>query len=448
MFSKLNLRLVYTIFSSLLIITGTLLAIQYAKGNLRLTKKGVVQGSGLLAANSFPPGAQVFIDGQLNTATDDTLYLKPGTYEIEIKKEGFWPWQKTLQIQQELVTQTNAQLFPIAPSLTPLTFTGVDKTNPSPDGNKIIFYVASSSTEARSGLYTLELSNNLLPFNKQAQQVAFDSTQLFDFAHAQFIWSPDSTQVMVITQAKDVLLELGKKNDINLLPNSRRQREKLLSQWEEEMYLRERQFLAKFPNEIIRIATASAKNVYISPDKKRLLYTATASTTLTEDLVPPVPATNTQPEQRKLSAGNIYIYDREEDKNFLVGQEELTTSPEFTKISLANDLYLESKSLETSPGEFKRLQAADINQTIINFAQYHTPLYSHGLQWFTDSKHLLYLTQGQVKIKEYDNSNDIVIYSGPFQNSFIYPWPDGSRLIILTSFSPDNTPNLYAIEMK
>ncbi|MEN8253819.1 MAG: PEGA domain-containing protein, partial [Patescibacteria group bacterium] len=109
MFSKINFRVLYTFFSAIFIIIGTLIAIQYAKGNIRLTDKGVVQDTGLLAANSFPTGAQVFINGELATATDDTLYLEPGSYNIEIKKDGFSPWRKTMQLRKELVTQTNAQ---------------------------------------------------------------------------------------------------------------------------------------------------------------------------------------------------------------------------------------------------------------------------------------------------------------------------------------------------
>ncbi len=87
------------------------------------------------------------------------------------------------------------------------------------------------------------------------------------------------------------------------------------------MYLIERQLLVKFPEEIIQYATASAKNVYISPDKKKLLYTAKAQYTLPNDIIPPIPATNTQPEERTLQESGVYVYDSEEDKNFRVGTE-------------------------------------------------------------------------------------------------------------------------------
>jgi hypothetical protein len=97
---------------------GTYFAVQLGKG-YRPTFDGRLQGTGLLAANSFPPGAQVYIDGKLSTATDDTLNLTPNDYLVEIKKDGYLPWQKTLTLKKELVSQTNATLFKSVASLTP-----------------------------------------------------------------------------------------------------------------------------------------------------------------------------------------------------------------------------------------------------------------------------------------------------------------------------------------
>jgi hypothetical protein len=51
-------------------------------------------------------------------------------------------------------------------------------------------------------------------------------------------------------------------------------------------------------------------------------------------------------------------------------------------------------------------------------------------------------------LMEYDNTNRTAVYSGPFDPMFIYPWPDGSRILTLTSLSSTSLPNLYAIELK
>lgn len=98
--------------------TGAFIAIKFANG-YRPTKNGIIEGTGLLAANSFPSGAQVYINGKLTTATDDTKNLNPGNYTVEIQKDGYITWKKDLIIEKELVTQTNAVLFPSVVSLTP-----------------------------------------------------------------------------------------------------------------------------------------------------------------------------------------------------------------------------------------------------------------------------------------------------------------------------------------
>lgn len=448
MFPRINTRILYTVLSFILIVLGTIAAIQYAKGRYRISPSGVIQGTGLLSANSFPTGAEVIIDGKLVTATDDTLYLQPGTYEVEIQKDGYTPWKKTMQIEPELVAQTNALLFPVAPSLSTLTFTGMQNVSPSPDGRKILYYTASQSAQRKNGLYVMELGNELpISFQNGPQQIAEDVAS-YNLEDAQFIWSPDSSEIMVITEAKELLLPVDRKSDLTTLLDITFQKQQILREWEQEMYLRERQFLREFPTEIIQIATQSAKNVYISPDKKRLLYTATAEVTIPDTIVPPVPATNTQPEERSLQPGVIYVYDREEDKNFRLAQEtENNDSPH--KTLLANDLYdVTPASLTASPSAFETLQASISAQTAANFNRYHTSLYAETLQWFPDSKHFLFVQDGAIKIVEYDGTNVVPIYSGPFEKNFIYPWPDGSRLVISTKFSPEAPLNLYAIELK
>lgn len=457
---KINTRVLYTFVTAILIGIGAYLAIQYAQGNYRVTNQGFVAESGLLSANSFPTGAQVFINGKLATATDDTLYLEPGSYEVELIKDGYSPWKKTLQIEKTLVRQTNALLFPSAPSLTPLTFTGIKNISPSPDGQKLIYFTSSASNQTKNGLYVLELYNNINPLQRGPRQLAEDETN-YDLSAAKFIWSPDSSEVMILDENHEVIIPVDRKTDLSALTDVSLKRKQILSQWEEEMYLREREFLGKFPPEIIEIATTSAKNVYISPDKKRLLYTAASEATIPDTIVPPIPSTNTQPEQRQLKPGEIYIYDQEEDKNFLIGNESELFTQEFEeneeplpifengKFLLATDLSDRTpKKLDSSPSAFLALQATSSAQTADNFNRYHTSLFAQTYQWFPDSKHVLFTTNAQVKIVEYDRTNLTTLYSGPFADNFIYPWPDGSKLIILTSFSPDSPLNLYTIELK
>jgi hypothetical protein len=445
---KFNPKVAYTLFSALVIFTGTILAIQYAQGRYRFTDEGLSKETGLLSANSFPTGAQIYVDDKLISATDDTLYLKPGEYQVKIQKEGYHVWEKTLLVESELVTQTNAQLFPVVPSLTPLSFAGAKNISASPDGQRLLFYTNSTSTLAKNGLYVLNLENSLLPFQKGATQIATDIPS-WKLDEADFIWSPDGDEILMVTDTKNIVLETNKINNLRTSSNLISfQKTQLLSEWEEEIYLKERQYLAKFPEEIIAIATQSARNVYFSPDKERIVYIATQTITIPEDLIPPVLATNTQEESRNIEPNKIYVYDREEDKNFYLG-EASSDETRSAKMLLATDLFNKNAlSLDSSPSAFLNLQATSSAQTTDNFDFYYSPLSSRTYQWLPDSRHLVLAGENKIDIKSYDNTNNNTVYSGPFADSFVYPWPDGSKLVILTSFSPDSPMNLYAVDLK
>ncbi|PIR62563.1 MAG: hypothetical protein COU65_02780, partial [Candidatus Pacebacteria bacterium CG10_big_fil_rev_8_21_14_0_10_42_12] len=353
---SVNKGVLYTAVSAAIIIGGALVAIQYAKGGLRVTENGWQRDTGLLSANSFPTGAQVKINGRLAAATDQTLYLDPDTYEVEISKDGYQPWYKTMIIEKELVTQTNALLFPIAPSLTTLTFTGVEHILPSPDGQKLLYYTASVSAERKKGLYVLDLASSQFSLQKGPRQIIEETSQL-NLEQARAIWSPDSTELLLITPNKELLLQADRLNDTSQLKDVSFQRKQILSEWEEEMYLRERQFMREFPEEIVTIATTSAQDVHFSPDKKRLLYTATAELTIPQIVTPPLPASSTQPEARTLKPGGIYVYDREEDKNFELGTVELSEGNGVKRL-LAEDVFEPApRTLDASPSSFLTLQA-------------------------------------------------------------------------------------------
>jgi hypothetical protein len=55
-----------------------------------------------------------------------------------------------------------------------------------------------------------------------------------------------------------------------------------------------------------------------------------------------------------------------------------------------------------------------------------------------------------VQVVEYDGTNRATIYSGPREENFVYAWPNGSKLAILTNLGAgeDSPLNLYAIGLK
>lgn len=479
-------RLLWTFFALITIVLGTYVAIRFAQG-YRPSSVNLVAGNGLLVANSEPKGARVLVNGRFLAATDETLYLDPGDYEVQIQRDGYFTWSKNLRLEQEVVTQANAQLFPTAPGLTPLTLSGAEKPVPSPDGQKLAYYTASSSAETKNGYYINELVDNQLAFQRGPRQVLAASS-LFPIEDSHMVWSPDSTQILLISPQKSVLLDPTKLSQADELTDVTFQLPLIFSQWEEEMYQRDRERLAKFPVEIQQIATASAVNVYFSPDEKRLMYTATEEFTLPENILPAKPGSSTQPQARTTEIGSIYIYDRDEDRQFKLGLDNqfltwLDTTPEPTESTplptpapnrqvtspaneedvsdqsvynpqkrlLSNDLFRRQPlTLEASPSAFTKLQRDNVEDTVINFLTYHSPLFTHKYQWFPNSWHVISHNGEGITIQEADGTNIFRIYSGPFDSTFTYPWPNGSRLIIRTNFNQgDMVPiNLYTINLK
>jgi dipeptidyl aminopeptidase/acylaminoacyl peptidase len=361
--------------------------------------------TGLLVATSTPNGAQVFVDGKLTSATNATISLAPGTYEVELKKDGFIPWKKTLEIEKELVTETNAFLFPTFPDLHSLTFTGAKNPVISPDGQKVVFAVSGAST-GKDGLWVLDLADRPFGLSRDPRQILRSAPKGRDFAESTYVFSPDSKQLLVTlpqrpgeagqTIEENFLIDAGELTEATGLIDISVRLPIIKKQWQEEEKLRQTGLFSKLPNELLKIATASAEAVSFSPDETKILYLATASAQIPEKIISPVPAANSQPESRHLEPGKIYIYDLKEDKNFYIMDQEK----------------------------------------------------GKNLSWFPTSRHLFLVEEDKVEIMEYDGTNRAAVYTGPFENSFAFSFPSGNKILVLTTLGRDTPPNLYAINLR
>ncbi len=460
--SRRTIRILIPLISVLIVIVGTIIAIRIGQG-YRPTTNGIA-GTGLLAANSFPPGAEVYINDKLTSATDDTLSLPPGDYKIRLEKEGYLTWQKDLKVQVELVTQTNATLFRSVPSLSPLTLTGASLTTPSPDGQKIAFVVTNAPNPAKNGLYVLELSNNLpIVATREPRQIT-RLNQNPDSNTLTLLWSPDSLSLLIrlsdeTTSSSNYLLPTDKFSEFSELTDVTARLPIILNQWEEEITSRETKQFATLPLQLQAIATQSAVNVYFSPKEDKVLYTSTEYITLPQSIIAAPPASSTQPEYRDLEPGGIYVYDLEEDKNFKIGSIELNEekpvkrlliAPNQQQIALEADRIASASNTTVTRLEGTLQHETDFKITESNFNTHYSSIHTLPVQWYPNSTHLIIIESDRIDTIEYDATNRNTIYSGPFENAFTYPWPDGSRLIVLTNLNPttDSTPNLYGIQIR
>lgn len=423
-------------FGALLVSIPTLafLVIRLAQGYRPDFTTLTLRPSGLLVATSNPNGAQLFIDGKLITATNTTLNLPPGEYEVEIRKDGFSSWKKTLPVKKELVATTQAHLFPTFPNLRPLTFTGATSPVISPDGQKVVFAVSGFS-DAKNGLWVLDLADRPLGFNREPRQIAQTRILEKDFTEAVYAWSPDSKQILATftttlnpetknptVSEENFLLESGELNPLIRFVDVTADLEEILAAWEEEKTLRRQAQVSKLPKELLKVMNHSVGDFLFSPDESKLLYVATGSATIPEEITPPLPATNPTPETRQIEPDKIYVYDLEEDKNFFI-----TNASELLKPSTeAGDPELGTQNSEP------RTQSWPYR----------------ALSWFPTSRHLFYVRKDKITILEYDATNWVDIYSGPFVNSFAFPFPDDGKVLLLTSLGSDTPANLYALSLR
>lgn len=82
-------------------------------------------------------------------------------------------------------------------------------------------------------------------------------------------------------------------------------------------------------------------------------------------------------------------------------------------------------------------------------SQYSLPAARAHL-WLPDSRHIILIEEGTISLIEFDSTNKAVIYAGTFADNFVFPWPDSSRLVIISSFPTPTAsqPNLYGINLR
>ncbi|MDD5147531.1 MAG: PEGA domain-containing protein [Candidatus Daviesbacteria bacterium] len=70
--------------------------------------------------------------------------------------------------------------------------------------------------------------------------------------------------------------------------------------------------------------------------------------------------------------------------------------------------------------------------------------------WLPNSMHVILIEEGIISIVDFDGTNKAVIYAGSFQDDFVFPWLDSSRLVIISSFPTPTAsePNLFGVNLK
>ncbi|MCM8761619.1 MAG: PEGA domain-containing protein [Candidatus Omnitrophica bacterium] len=133
------------------IILSYALGYQIDYRNLRLYKTGI------LYVESVPAGATIYLSGRrLPDVTPAQIEeLKPGIYKVEVRRDGFYPWEKEIVIRPNMVTRADRiVLFPIKQEMRVINENGISDFFVSDNG--YIYYMK------RSGLFRSNMDGTSL----------------------------------------------------------------------------------------------------------------------------------------------------------------------------------------------------------------------------------------------------------------------------------------------
>ncbi len=401
-----KVRLLVFIISIVIVGTVGAFVSYYARGYRFDVKTLKFQPNGILVLKSEPDGASVYINSDLKTATNATLSLSPGTYDVEVRKEGYFSWYKRLTIDKEIVTQAAVSLFRNVPSLSPATFSGATNPIMSEDGGKIAYTVlpAVGVTDDKVGLWTLDTFSLPLGFSNDPKRITDG-----DLTNASYSFSPDGRQILLTISNSIFVLDTGSFTAQNQRVNMAFKKDATLAGWAKEKAVKNTSLIRNLPPELTDILTRKTSDFVFSPDEQMILYTASASGTLPDNLIRPLPGASTQKQERAVQTGHTYIYDIKEDRNFLVTDQPVSINS----------------------------QVSDLKSQI------------SSLRWMSTSRHLLLAQPGQIVIMDYDGTNRVVVYSGSYIGTYAFPFNNTTRLLILTNLGAETaSPNLYTLTIK
>lgn len=367
-------------------VVGTLgyFATLYARGYRFNSKTYKFQPSGVLVIKSDPDGASIYINSDLSGATNSNISLSPGTYDIEIKREGFTSWSKRIDIQKEEVTQVTANLFRIAPSLSPITFEGAQNPIGSDDFSKVGY-------TNDKGLWIMETSVLPIGFNNDPRRITDGNLE-----GATYQFSPTGQEILLETAQGSYILDTDTFTSQTERINLGSRKSSVLETWKQQKLTKDTKVInSLLPEVVADIVSNKSLDYSFAPDQTMIMYTASQSANIADNLIKQLPGSSTQKQERDIKMGSTYVYDIKEDRNFLVGSDK------------------------------------------------------EKLYWLPTSRHIIRASQGNIVIMDYDGTNKQTVFSGGYISPYAFPFVNSSKLMILTNLGSDSAvTNLYSLSIK
>ncbi|MCX7996699.1 MAG: PEGA domain-containing protein [Patescibacteria group bacterium] len=407
------------------------LIVATARGYRFNFKDRTITSTGIISVNSAPEAAKILVNGELKGVTNQNITLPPGNYDVRISKEGFTEWHKNITVRGEVVVSIDAVLFPRNPSLSPLTNLGVSKAMPVGESGRVLVF-AQNNDPLKDGIYLLEAqSRRLSPFSPlkllMLSSLLPPGTNL---ASTEAEFSADFGQGLFTFVNEDTtkytyLLSLEGNNTEPLDVTA--SKAAISAAWNRQKQKNLLKILETFPRPIRNVATDSFRIIAFSPDETKILYQSLRNIELPLSIKPRLIGTNQSPEQRELKTGEVYVYDRKEDRNYQMPLNLERITPPETKDSSLDELTTEEVPLTPEPESTLSAQLEISGFNNLTIADY--------VQWYPSSQHLVINENSMISIIQYDGTNKQPVYAGPYDPTFFATNPDW-KLIVLSNLNP------------
>lgn len=191
--------------------------------------------------------------------------------------------------------------------------------------------------------------------------------------------------------------------------------------------------------------SSESKQVLATVDPNNYLLEADRLNSEPRDITPTLAATFKSWDEDIKSKNELRIESMQDIRLKQIASDSalLRWSPDETKMMVRKNSISEKELKEgTLFADFKVYDLEDKKEYPLPAARSH--------MWLPDSRHIILVEEGSISIVDFDGTNKAVIYAGSFLDNFIFPWPDSSRLVIISSFPTPTAsePNLYGINLK
>ncbi len=340
--------------------------------------------TGMISAKSIPDGANIYVNGVLKTATNDTIQaLDPGIYKLKVVKNGFVPWEKDVEVFPELVTDITAVLVSQSPRLEPLTNTGAQNPVISPTLTKLAYF---SKDQNNPGILITPLTNTGISLFRADSYIAIEDTSTTLYSNGKSIeWSPSEQELLVQSATNNYYLVNIETKTTQLITDP----EIVRQEWEQELLTKRTDFIERIdiPKDMFEIATSPTS--LWAPDEKKFLYSIIKGTTL-----------------------EYHVYNME--KPIPVGEN--VDSIVFT--------------------------------TNVSDKQPEVSWYADSFHLILVDANILEEKKGRISLIRIDGTNKTELYNNTMYSNKVYSTPGGDKLIFLTSFKSGEQTDLYTVSIR